>query len=164
MPRFETSTHIDASPQRVFDQITDLASAPQRISAIKRLEVLTDGPMGPGTRWRETRVMFGREATEEMEITEFRPGESYTSEAASCGCLYRCTLAVAPEGSGSRLMASFEATPMTFVARLMGALTMPLMRKAVVKAFDQDLAGIKASVESGSAHATDAEKAQSTQS
>ncbi|HZW10870.1 MAG TPA: SRPBCC family protein [Phycisphaerales bacterium] len=164
MPRFETSTHVDGPPQRVFEQITDLAGAPQRISGIKRLEVLTEGPVGKGTRWRETRVMFGREATEEMEITDFRPGESYTCEAENCGCLYRCTLAVAPEGGGSRLSASLEATPTTFMARLMSALTMPLMRKAVVKAFDKDLADIKASVESGGAGARSPAEAGRTQS
>jgi uncharacterized membrane protein len=147
--RFETSTFIDAPPQLVFELITDLRSAPERIEAIKSLDVLTDGPMGKGTRWRETRVMFGREATEEMEIVDFRPGESYATESESCGCRYRCTLAVSPEGAGTRLSTSFEATAVTFMARVMGAIMMPLMRKAVTKAFDKDLADMKAAAESG---------------
>jgi hypothetical protein len=145
----EASTLIDAPPDRVFATITDLENAPGRLSAIKRLEVLTDGPVGVGTRFRETRVMFGREATAEIEITGFEPGRSYTTESASCGCRYFCSLAVAPERSGTRLTASFGVTPLTLPARLMNAVMMPLMRKSMVRAFQQELADIKAWVETG---------------
>ena len=149
MPGIEASTHIDAPPARVFEAITDLKSAPGRISAIKRLDVLTDGPVGVGTRFRETRVMFGREATAEMEITGFDPGRGYTTESESCGCKYSCSLAVAPERDGSRLTASFQGTPLTLPARVMSAIMMPLMRKSMVKAFEQELADIKAWAEAG---------------
>ena len=70
MTSFEVSTVISASPERVFALFTDLAHAPDNIRAIKKLELLTPGPMCMGTRFRETRVMFGKEATEEMEVIE----------------------------------------------------------------------------------------------
>ena len=37
MPGVGASTHIEASPEEVFAAITDLANAPGRISAIKRV-------------------------------------------------------------------------------------------------------------------------------
>ena len=67
------SVDIDVPIDRVFSIATDLQNAPERIGGITKLEVLTDGPFGLGTRWRETRVMFGREATEVMWVTAFDP-------------------------------------------------------------------------------------------
>ena len=84
---------IDAPLDRVFEVFTDLPGTPGRISAITKLEVLTDGPIGVGTRWRETRVMFGREATETMEITAIDPPRSYSAAANSCGCHYETMFA-----------------------------------------------------------------------
>ncbi len=43
--------------------------------AVERLDSGTD--FGVGTTWRETRVMFGREATEVMEIVAVDEGRSY---------------------------------------------------------------------------------------
>lgn len=51
-----------AAPQgRVWDTITDLATAPVTLSGVTRVERLDAGDaFGVGTRWRETRRMFGR--------------------------------------------------------------------------------------------------------
>jgi hypothetical protein len=56
---------------------TDLDGAAERVDGIQKLEKLTDGPVGLGTRFRETRRMFRKEAAEEMEFTAFEPGRSY---------------------------------------------------------------------------------------
>lgn len=149
MHTFETSVHIESPPERVFEVITDLAGAEGRIKAIKAVEVLTDGPVGKGTRWRETRTMFGRDATAEMEITEFTPGVGYVAESESCGCTYRCAFTVSPEAGGSRLSARMDAMAESFFARLMGAVMTPFMRKTIIRAFNADLADIKAVAEAG---------------
>lgn len=149
MAPLESTVHIDAPPARVWEVVTDLATAPDRIAAIKSLEVLTDQPFGVGTRWRETRAMFGKEATEEMEVSAVTPGESYTTEAESCGCHYTCIVRVAAEGAGSRLSMAMDAKPVTLMARVMGVVMMPMMRGMVIKAFAKDLADIKAGAERG---------------
>src|SRR5437016_2004343 len=74
MASFTISKQIDAPLDTVFGLFTNLAEAPRRIKGIKNLEVLTPGPVGVGTRFKETRVMFGRDCTEEMQITAFEPG------------------------------------------------------------------------------------------
>ena len=83
MSTLTTSKFVQAPPEATFDAFTDLRSAPDRIEAITALEVLGDGPVGVGTRFRETRVVFKREATEEMEITAFDRPNSYAVEAES---------------------------------------------------------------------------------
>jgi carbon monoxide dehydrogenase subunit G len=149
MAEFGSSIHVDAPPARVWDLVTDLAGAAGRIGAIKSVEVLTDQPFGVGTRWRETRVMFGKEATEEMTVTSLTPGESYTTEAESCGCHYTCVVRVAPEGDGSVLAMSMHARGVTLLGRVMGAVMTPLMKGMACKAFAKDLQDLKAAAERG---------------
>lgn len=151
MKSVSSSVQMNAPTGRVFEVMTDLAGAAERISGIKSLEVLTDGPFGVGTRFRETRVMFGKEATEVMEVTAVTPGEGYVVEAESCGSHYTSTIRVTAEGGGTRLSMEFHARPLSFVAKVMGAVMGPLMKRVCVKAIAQDLADIKAAVEGAAA-------------
>ena len=70
---YEFSTRIAASPQEVFDALSDLDALPDYIPAEVRIETLTEGEFGEGTQWREYRKMMGREATEVFEVTECEP-------------------------------------------------------------------------------------------
>ena len=93
--------------------------------------------------------MFKKEATEEMEITEWAPPKYYVTEAESCGCHYRCTIALTPEAGGTRVEMSLDAKPMNFPAKVMSALMGWMMAGACRKAFDKDLADLKRHVEGG---------------
>ena len=150
MPSVIVTRSIAAPPQAVWAAVSDFEHAPQRVSAIKRLEILTpQRPVGAGMRFRETRVMFGREATEEMTITEWNPPHSYCIEARSCGAKYRSEIAVAAaHGGGSTLTMSFEAQPVTFMAKLLSPLS-KLMMGACRKALEKDLDDIGRSVTAG---------------
>jgi carbon monoxide dehydrogenase subunit G len=143
------SDHINAPPAAVFAAATDFANAPSRIKGITKMELLTDGPVRVGTRFKETRVMFGKEATETMEVVDLQPGRSYTLLANSCGCEYRTTVSVAadPSGRGSTISFDFSARPLSFGARLMSALMGWMMKGACVKAVRQDLTDLKTSLE-----------------
>jgi carbon monoxide dehydrogenase subunit G len=142
-----TSTFFNAAPEQVWDAITDLHHAADRISAIKRLEVLGDGTIGEGTRFRETRVMFKKEATEEMEITRWEPPECYAVECESCGSHYATTFRCIPEGDGTRVEITWDVQPLTFTAKVMGGLMGRLMLNACRKMFDKDLEDVRRSVE-----------------
>jgi carbon monoxide dehydrogenase subunit G len=146
MTSLSCSIRIRGTQRQVFDAITDLEHAADRISGIDSVEVLTDGPMAQGTRWRETRVMFGKQHTEEMEVVEFNPPHSYRVGAENCGCLYDTSMTVTPDGDEMILEMSFVATPVTFMAKVMSVVG-KLMMGPLRKAMNQDLADIKSYVE-----------------
>jgi hypothetical protein len=143
---FTVDRHIAAPPDVVFARASDFRRGHETISAIVKMDVLTDGPVRIGTRFRETRVMFGREATEEMTVTAFEPPKRYTLAAESHGSRYHTELSFAPDGQGTRVTMSFAAMPVTFMARVMGVLMRPMM-KGIVKMCAKDLDDLKSAIE-----------------
>ena len=142
------SIEIAASPERTFEALSDLASHAELFDAILRIEVLTDGPVGVGTRFRETRVMFKKEASEEMEITSFDPPNGYVTEAHNHGAHYISTWTVKAQGDGAVVERRFEARTGLLMSILFAPMAL-LMKKAMVKALRADLESLKAALEGG---------------
>lgn len=144
---------VAASPGRVWESITDLRDLPRVLSSVEKVEVLTPGVFGVGTRWRETRRMMGRAATEEMTVTVCEPVERYVTVADSHGMHYVSELSLAPDGPA--LTARSTTLRMTFTARpaydrAPGLLTRLLSRlgaRAVARALTKDLDEIARAVE-----------------
>lgn len=135
------------APQRIVWQIlTDLEGAPRVIEAIKSVELLTSGAFGKGTRFRETRVMFGREAVEEMEVTRFEAPRTYTVEANSCGAHFASTYTLREVGGATQLRLEIVTRPTTLLAKLMTPLGL-LMTGTMKKAIAKDNADIKRAAE-----------------
>ena len=78
MAKITVSNQIDAPVAEVFGRFTDLDGSATRVSGIKAIEMLTTGPFGPGTRWRETREVLGQLDTAEMEVTAYQRNRTYT--------------------------------------------------------------------------------------
>jgi carbon monoxide dehydrogenase subunit G len=144
MRELTVSQEIAAQPASVWAIITDLDAFEQTISAVEKVERLDDGDgFGVGTRWRETRTMFGRTATEDMEVTSIDDGRSYVTEAHSHGAYYRTVMTVEPVGSdGTRLSTSFGAEPHGLVTKVVAATIGRLFERATRKALEKDLAEI----------------------
>lgn len=142
MPQIEVSKTVHAPASRVWDIMTDLNRAPDVVSGIETVEVLDGGDtFGVGTRWRETRTMFGRQATEEMEVTAMDAGRSYSVEAESHGSHYFSTFSVTDLGKEtSQLTMTFAAEGTTTLNKLMtntiGRLFMGPTKKAMAKDLD----------------------------
>ena len=149
MKELVVSQQIGVEPALAWALITDLEAWEGAISAIEKVERLdTADGFGVGTRWRETRTMFGRTATEEMEVTSIEDGQSYVVEAQSHGAHYRTLMAVEPKGEGqSCLSMTFGAEPTGLFAKIMGATVGRLFARATRKAIEGDLRDIAEKVE-----------------
>lgn len=143
MKPIEVSETVNAPIEVAFEVASDIPRAAERIEGIKAIEMLSEGPVGVGTRWRETRIMLGKKATEEMWITAWDPPRGYVVEANSCGCHYRTVLSfdeIAPDQT--RVTFLFSGTPETFMARIMMKVFAG-MSKTLVKCIEADLRDIK---------------------
>ena len=149
---------IAAPVQLVFELFTDLTHAAEHIESIKDLEVIGKGPVGKGTRFRSTRVMMGKETTEEMEITSFDPPRSYRIEGNALGSHY--TTVYRFEGGQRETRVSMETTsaPQNFFAKVMGPILDKMTTGQMTKAMTADHADLKrvAEARAESEAATDA--------
>ncbi|MCP5022981.1 MAG: SRPBCC family protein [bacterium] len=147
MSEITISTRVAAPIEKVFESFTQLEKAVERVPGITSLEVLTEGPFGEGTRWRETRVMFKKEATEEMWVTGFTPPHSYTVEAESHGMKYSTLFEFKTEGNGTNVCWTFSGQALTFGARIMAPIFNLLMKGTMKKCMLGDLEAIGAACE-----------------
>jgi carbon monoxide dehydrogenase subunit G len=140
---------IAAPADRVFKLLSDFAHAPDHVSGINKVEMLTPGPVRVGTKFKETRMMFGKEATETMEVTTFDPPRSYTIQALSCGVEFRSTFRCTPEGTGTKVRLEVETTPKSLFAKILSPIMKLMMGGMMKKCVMKDLADVKIFAEKG---------------
>ncbi|MGQ0534700.1 MAG: SRPBCC family protein [Methanobacteriota archaeon] len=147
--KVSSQVEIRAPKQAVWDRITDIENAASTLPAIQKIEILERPKTGlVGLKWRETRTMFGKTATEVMWITEAKPPSHYETRAESHASIYRSRFSLAETGGGVTVLTmEFGAEPQTFGSKLMWALTGFLFKGATRKAIRKDLEDVKAAVE-----------------
>ena len=142
--------HIAASPEKVWSVITDIHGSAATLSGVEAVQLLTDGPYGAGTRWKETRKMLGRTETVEMWVDRVDAPRSTVVKAQQGGADYTTRFALAPRDGGTDLTLTFgaEMPKPTAAMRVMMSLFGKLGLAATRKAFAKDLAEIAAKAES----------------
>ena len=150
MPGFDLTQTVAAPQPAVFAAFTDFANAPKRIPDILRVEVLTPGPVGVGTAFKETRKMFGKECTETMTVTAFEPGKLVELSAGSCGAVFTTRFTFEPDGGKTRVGVAFRSTAVSLFAKLFTPLAF-LMMGTMKKCIAGDVAKLGAAVEAPAA-------------
>jgi carbon monoxide dehydrogenase subunit G len=142
--------HIQASPEKVWSVITDIPGSAATLSGVDSVQLLTDGPYGEGTRWKETRKMLGKSETVEMWVAEADRHRSTTVKAVQGGADYTTRFNLAPRDGGTELTLTFgaEVIKPTVASRLLMLLFGRMGMAATRKALTKDLAEIAAKAES----------------
>jgi len=146
MSKVEVSGRAEAPVAVTFATFADIAGAARFVRGIEAIEMLDDGPLGVGSRFRETRRIHGRTGTEEMTVTAFDPPHGFVLEAAAHGARYRTVYRFEPEGTGTRVRRSFEAGAVGLVARVLSVL-LGWMAGSVRTMIEADLADTIAEAE-----------------
>lgn len=147
--RIILSRDTTAAPDRVWAVLTDLESAAETLSGVTAIEQLTDGPYRVGTRWRETRTMFGRAETQELHVTGVDALRSTRIEAHAGGIDYVTVFDLEALHPGTRLTMTFEGVQPDAGAlrRLVAGLLAPLGRGVTRRIMSSDLDDIVAAAE-----------------
>ena len=109
--------------EAVFGFMSDPANRPLWQEHTERVEMLTEGPSGVGTRWRETTAGVG---TYEAEVVAFEPGRLWVEEADTGQGHARISVAFAPAGAATHLTVTVEIR-LRGARRLMGPALAPLI-------------------------------------
>ena len=140
MANVTVTRRIDAPADAVFRTVAHVEQFSQALPHVLRVEFLSEVKSGVGARFRETRMMMGREASTELEVTEYVENERVRIASEAGGALWDTVFTVAPDGEGTELKMVMDATPRTMSARM----TLPLVIGAVRKAVEQDMDSVKA--------------------
>lgn len=130
---------VEASPAAVWEVVTDLEHAQERLSQVTDLHVITTGPYAVGTGWRETRRMMGASDTQEIWVVDSDPERRTETEARSGNTTYRTVMTLEPldDGSATQLSVHFSASTLDpnalqrMALRVVGPLGLKLTEKAL---------------------------------
>ena len=140
---------VKAPPKRVWAALTDLDAAPEILRGVTRLEMLEGTRYAKGTRWRETRRVFGKEETQTYQVTESRAPRSTTVTSRSTGVDYRKVYTLEPAEEGTLLTLCFGAShpDPNLLQRLTATLFGHVGAAVTTRQLSQDLADIAARAE-----------------
>ena len=136
---------VEAPVAAVWRVFTDLPSRCDRLSTVVAVELLTSGPFGAGTVWREARTMAdGTEITEEFLVDECVAGERFVVTSPGIGAEYRMTYTFVPvlEGrhrGGTMVTVVQDGTPTAPAGRFLALVFGGLAARTVEGALRRDL-------------------------
>lgn len=122
---FELTRRLDHPPATVLAVLSDLEAGPAWRPGLHAVERLRGDGFEAGTRWKETRDLFGREATEVVEVAELDAperlvlrvdGDAGTARRGE----YRFTWTLEASGDGTALRLHAEGSGLGTAGRVVG--------------------------------------------
>ena len=140
------STEIDRPPEEVFAYLDQPERHGEWQTEIVSASLETAGPVGVGTRVRESRKMGGREQDSSYEITEHDPPRrsAFRGTAGSVRPVGTVTIELLGDGSRSRVSIDFD-----LIGHGFGKLIVPFARSQARKSIVQAQERLKAKLEAG---------------
>jgi len=123
----------------VFDTVAHIDNFAKAVPSIIGTEVLSDVQSGVGTRFRETRLMRGKETTTELEITECVENDRVRMVADAGGTIWDTVFEVSPESGHVKLTVAMDARAYKFLPKLVN----PFIKGFVQKAIESDMDAVK---------------------
>ena len=140
MTQIKVTTDIAAPLPLVFQTIADIREFSKVVPHIVNVEFLTEQQLGKGTRFVETRLMNGKEASTELEVTEYVDNDKIRLVADSHGTVWDTTFTVTEQNGQTTLVMIMDAKAYKLLPKLIN----PLIKSAVTKAVASDMAQVKA--------------------
>jgi carbon monoxide dehydrogenase subunit G len=110
---------IAAPIDRVFETVADIKQFSQAVPQIVKVEFLSAQQSGVGTRFRETRLMKGKETATELEVTELVRNDHIRLVADTHGTVWDSIFQVKRVGDATALTLIMDARPAGLLPRVM---------------------------------------------
>lgn len=122
---------INAPLETVFDAIANVSEFKKAAPHIVKVEMLSDIQKGVGTKFRETRLMNGKESSTELEIKEYVENERARFVADQGGTIWDTLFTTEKAEDGVLLNLEMEARPYKFMSKLVTPMIMGMVGKAI---------------------------------
>ncbi len=131
----------------VWSTISAVGEYPGRVSSYVRVEYQTPERGGIGTKWRQTRSVFGREHAQVLNVVGWEPPVYLETKAKESGAEYTTIYRLTEADGSTEVSVRFEVEATSVIGavfqRLMGGRLMASTREAM----ERDLADLTAAAE-----------------
>lgn len=146
--KFEVSLDFNVPKEEVFRGLLDLEAAEEWMQGVISIERLDEGPIVEGSEWKETRKIFGKEATEYFEVKSIEPFEAIQlrcdgTKGTTGKGEYIFNYHVSDIPNGSMVTLNGEIKELSGIMKLLGKLLSNNFRKGCMK----DLEALKEHLE-----------------
>ena len=146
--KLTTDIEIKVPKEKVWKVIADIENSVNIISGIDKIEILNK-PKDTivGLKWKETRTIFGKSATETMWITEATENNYYKTRAESNGAIYQTVLKLSEKENTTFLTMEFSSEAISLKGKIIDFIFGRMLYKTMKKLIKKDLIDIKTTVE-----------------
>jgi uncharacterized membrane protein len=142
MITIESSLDIQRPVETVFAYVTDQRNCPQWEAAVKKVQVIPDGPPVVGTKTKVVGTFLGMKLEAAFEITALEPNRSYTYQGGSDPAVGETTMRFEPVGNSTHMSVTFHMEPGGLFK-----IAEPLLASQIKKQWDADGQRLKALLE-----------------
>lgn len=108
MPAFHESTLVGASAEQAFDYLTDQSKVAEWNEHVRSVDVVGDGPIGPGSVLRQHRRRGEKDFDLTFEVVQHDRPRRHVVTGTVWGIDTTMAFDVAPEAGGTRVTQSAE--------------------------------------------------------
>ncbi len=137
MPTMTITREIQAPVNVVFNTVAHTEEWVKCQPQVVKVEYLTDQQVGVGAKFRETRMMKGKEATTELEVTEYEVNDRTRLVADSHGAVWDSLFTMTEQDGVTTLTLTMESRPYKLIPKIMLPLCNGMIKKEVAKDMDR---------------------------
>lgn len=139
--RFEVKRTVHVSQEKAYKAVLDLDAATHWMKGLVGIERLDEGHLHVGSQWKETRKMFGKEATEHFEVIELEEPQKVVlrcdgTKGTTGKGEFVFTYILTPLGEHTEITLFGEIKGLTGLAKLLGKMIAGTFKKACAKDLD----------------------------
>jgi hypothetical protein len=146
--QIEVVKALAACQSKVFEILADAANWPAVFGTVAAVEMLTPGPLRVGARLRQTRLMFGQQSTEELQVVEIERPRRLRLAGHIRGLNYERDHIIDALMVGSRLTLILRVLPasQTQTGRALMSIITPLMEIKLRDELERDVTDLAAAI------------------
>jgi carbon monoxide dehydrogenase subunit G len=138
---FEVKRIFQVSKEEAYASLLDLESAKQWMQGLVGIERMDEGPLREGSEWKETRKMFGKEASEHFEVVELKEHDKIVlrcdgTKGTTGKGEFVFTYLLTSSGDQTEVTLLGEIRGLTGLSRWFGKLMVGTFKKACAKDLD----------------------------
>jgi uncharacterized protein YndB with AHSA1/START domain len=145
MARFSHSVEVGRPPEDVFPWLLEEDRVPRWMGQVEEYRQLSDGPLGAGTRLRQTIELSGSRVSFELEVLRYDAPRAAEARFETNGVEVVNLYALEPSGAATRLTMSMDAKANKFSARML----IPVVQPRLERKLTEDLERLRELLDGG---------------